>query len=259
MKIVVYGLSDVGRKRTRNEDSLLINEKLGLCLVADGMGGHSGGEFASKMASATVEEVLLNIHSDPEATVISGVNTAEADHGDRLRYAIEMASAKIYDRALYDVTLKGMGTTIVAALFHDGYAFVANVGDSRAYLIHANKMSQITTDHSLITEQLKAGFIHENEVKGHKLKNIITRSVGYQEHVEIDVRREAVHMGDKILLCSDGLSNMIEDKAIRELVVKNPLEEACKLLINKANAGGGEDNISVLIAEIVDPKGGLTA
>lgn len=255
MKVNAFGLTDVGRKRTRNEDSLLINEKLKLYLIADGMGGHSGGEYASKLASVTIEEVLCGINSDPEATVISGVNTDEADYGDRLRYAIEIASGKIYDRALFDSTLKGMGTTTVAALFHGGNLYIANVGDSRAYLSHANKLMQLTTDHSLVSEQLKAGFIGKGDVKNHKLKNIITRSVGYQEDVEIDIKKFEVHMGDKVLLCSDGLYNMVDDDEIRKIITQYPVRTACKKLVDMANANGGDDNITILLMEVLDPTG----
>lgn len=256
MKIEAHGLSDVGRKRTRNEDCFLINEDLNLYVIADGMGGHSGGEFASKMAISTIEEILQGITSDPEATVISGVNTDEADFGDRLRYAIEVASSRIYDRALYDSALKGMGTTTVASLFHEGYVYVANVGDSRAYLFHANKIKQVTKDHSLVSEQVRAGYISQKEVKGHKLRNIITRSVGYQEEVEIDVQKFDLHMGDKVLLCSDGLSNMVEDRDIEKIVAGSPIKEACKKLIDLANKNGGEDNITVLLMEVLDIVGG---
>ncbi|MDO8518684.1 MAG: Stp1/IreP family PP2C-type Ser/Thr phosphatase [Deltaproteobacteria bacterium] len=255
MKIDAFGLTDVGKKRIKNEDNFLINEKLRLYVIADGMGGHSGGEFASKLAVATIEEVISGINSDPEATVISGVNTDEADFGDRLRYAIEIASSKIYDKALFDSALKGMGTTTVAVLFHAGQVFIANVGDSRGYLFHANKMKQITTDHSLVSEQLQAGFISSGEVKGHKLKNIITRSVGYQEDVEIDIKKIEVHMGDKILLCTDGLSNMLDDEEICRIVVENPIKTACEKLIEQGNEAGGEDNITALLMEVIDPKG----
>lgn len=250
MKLASHGKTDVGKKRTRNEDAFLINDDMGLYLVADGMGGHSGGELASQMAVSSVEEVIKNLISDPEATVISGVNTEDTDLGDRLRYAIEVASGKIYDQALYDASLKGMGTTTVAALFQEGEFYIANVGDSRAYLIHANKITQITTDHSLVTEQLKAGLIKESEVKGHKLKNIITRSVGYQDQVEIDVKKIDVHMGDRVVLCSDGLSNMVEDKQIEEVVNNEPIKEACKKLVSLANENGGEDNITVIIVDV---------
>lgn len=252
MKLFAHGLSNVGRKRTRNEDAFLISDDLALYMVADGMGGHSGGEFASRMAVTTIEEVLKNLTSDPEATVISGVNTEEADFGDRLRYAVEMASGKIYDQSLYDQSLKGMGTTTVALLFHEREVYIANVGDSRAYLFHANKMKQVTTDHSLVSEQLKAGLIKESEVKGHKLKNIITRSVGYQDQVEIDLKKHDVRVGDKLLLCSDGLSNMVDDRTIGDIVIHHPVKEACQKLVDAANERGGEDNVTVVLVEVKD-------
>ncbi len=254
MKIAAFGMTDVGKKRTRNEDSFLLNEGLGLYLVADGMGGHSGGEFASRMASSTIEEVIQGINSDPEATVISGVNSEEADFGDRLRYAIEVASSRIYDRSVYDSTLKGMGTTTVAALYNEGQLYVANVGDSRAYMVHANKMIQVTVDHSLVSEQIQAGVLSKADAKKHHLKNIITRSVGYQEVVEIDIRRFDTHMGDRLILCSDGLSNMIDDEELEKIIIENPIREACKRLIERANEKGGDDNVTVVITEVLDPN-----
>ncbi|HLD45141.1 MAG TPA: protein phosphatase 2C domain-containing protein, partial [bacterium] len=133
MKIEAYGLSDVGKKRTRNEDSFLVRSDLGLYVVADGMGGHSGGEYASRLAVATIEEVISSMNTDPEATVISGVNSEETEFGDRLRYAIEVAGQKIFDQALYDPDLKGMGTTITSVILDSHWAYVANVGDSRVY------------------------------------------------------------------------------------------------------------------------------
>lgn len=252
MKIFSHGLTDVGKKRTRNEDTVLTNDNLKLYIVADGMGGHSGGEMASQMAVSTMEEVIKSINSDAEATVISGVNTDETDHGDRLKYAIQVASSRIHDRALFDQNLKGMGTTAVAAIFDDGYVYIAHVGDSRAYFFHANKMEQVTVDHSLVTEQIKAGLISEKDAKKHRLKNIITRSVGYQEEVEIDVKKISVHMGDRLLLCSDGLSNLVDDEQIQAIVNQHSLKEACELLVSQANENGGDDNVSVVLAEVND-------
>lgn len=254
MKISACAVTDVGRKRSHNEDSYLVNDELGIYVVADGMGGHSGGELASQMAVRTIEEVLQGMSADPEATVISGVNTDEADSGDKLRYAIQMASSKIFDRALYDTALKGMGTTTVAVLFENDGAYVANVGDSRAYYFHANKMEQITTDHSLVSEQVRAGVIDKAEAKKHRFRNVITRSVGYQDVVEVDVKHIEVHMGDKFLMCSDGLSNMLDDKEMEEIVVRHPIKEACRLLVDRANEKGGDDNITALLVEVIDPK-----
>lgn len=250
MKLQSFGISDIGKKRTKNEDSFLINNELKLYVVADGMGGHSGGEFASKYAVSTIEEVIQSMQSDPEATVISGVNSEDSDFGDRMRYAIEVASQKIYDQALYDPELKGMGTTVTAMLIEGDTACVANVGDSRVYLVRDGKISQITQDHSLVSEQIRAGVISEEDAKKHKLKNIITRSVGYQEEVDADIFYEKLKAKDRYILCSDGLTNLVSDETLKSVVIENPIDEACKKLVSLANEEGGDDNITVVICEI---------
>lgn len=252
MKIEAYGVSDVGKKRSRNEDSFLVSDEIQLYIVADGMGGHSGGEYASRLAVSTVEEVLLSMNSDPEATVISGVNSDETEFGDRLRYAIEVASQKIFDQALYDPDLKGMGTTITAVMVENSQAFVANVGDSRVYLQRGSIIEQKTNDHSLVNEQIQAGLISEEDAKNHKLKNIITRSVGYQEEVEIDIAKFALEKGDKLILCSDGLTNLVDDAQIYETISQNDIKASCQKLVDLANENGGDDNITVVICEIKD-------
>lgn len=252
MKVQAFGLSDIGRKRGRNEDSYLVNPELKLFMVADGMGGHSGGEFASRFAVNTIEEVIQSMNTDPEATVISGVNSDEADFGDRLRYAIQVASQKIYDQAMFDQELKGMGTTVAAIIFEKGRVCIANVGDSRVYLVRGNAIKQVTQDHSLVSEQMRAGIISENDAKKHKFKNIITRSVGYQEEVEIDLTYMDLHAGDSLLLCSDGLTNQVDDPVILETVARHGvrIEGACRELVQKANEGGGDDNITVVICRV---------
>ncbi|MBU0505978.1 MAG: Stp1/IreP family PP2C-type Ser/Thr phosphatase [bacterium] len=251
MKIEAFGLSDVGKKRTRNEDSFLVSDDLNLYVVADGMGGHSGGEYASRLAVATIEEVLSSMNTDPEATVISGVNSEETEFGDRLKYAIEVAGQKIFDQALYDPDLKGMGTTITSVLIDEKTAYVANVGDSRVYLAReGEKLEQLTQDHSLVSEQMQAGLISETDAKKHKLKNIITRSVGYQEEVEIDLKKVDIKENDKILLCSDGLTNMLDDEEINEIVLTNNVQTACRKLIKEANNNGGDDNITVVVCSL---------
>jgi protein phosphatase len=248
MKIASYGISNVGMKRGQNEDNYLVNDDLQLYVVADGMGGHLGGEFASKMAVTTVEEVVQRL-SAPEATQIRGINSLDAAFGERLRFAIKEAGRRIFDQALYDESLKGMGTTTVAALLHDGKAYVANVGDSRGYFLRNDTIEQITEDHSLVGEQVKAGIISARDAKGHRLKNIITRSVGYQEEVESDICVKDLKEGDRILLCTDGLSNLVEDGEIKSIVLENSLQEACQKLVDLANERGGDDNITVVVVQ----------
>ncbi len=247
VKVESYGMSNVGMKRFQNEDSYLINSDLGLYIVADGMGGHLGGEYASKLAVKTVEAWIERLISDPDVTQITGVNTQDADIGDQLRHAIQEASRRIYQEAISDERYQGMGTTTVATMLDGHSLYIANVGDSRAYLIRDGNIQQLTEDHSLVSEQIKAGVISEADARGHKLKNIITRSVGYQEDVEIDITIHQVKQDDKILLCSDGLSNLVEDEEIKKTVSDNDLPEACEDLIKLANSRGGDDNITVII------------
>lgn len=250
MRIQACGLSDVGKKRSKNEDCFLVRPELGLFIVADGMGGHSGGEFASRFAVNTIEEVIQSMSSDPEATVISGVNSEETDFGDRLHYAIQVASQKIYDQALFDQELRGMGTTVVALLASENRVCLANVGDSRGYLLRDGQLRQVTLDHSLVSEQMRAGLITEKDARTHRYKNIITRSVGYQEDVEIDVNYMELNVGDRFLLCTDGLTNMVTDDDIKKYMLDfKSLDELCRGLVRLANERGGDDNITVLICE----------
>ncbi len=234
MKVNVHGLSDVGKKREKNEDTLLLNEKLGLFLVADGMGGHLGGEYASGLAAKTIEEAL-------------GQST-RTDIAERFKDAIRLASKKIFEEANRNSNLRGMGTTTVAFLVHQDKVYIANVGDSRAYLIQDSKIQQLTTDHSLVNEQLRAGFITREELKHHKFKNIITRSVGFQTDVEVDLLIRDLKVGDRFFLCSDGLSNLVEDSEILKIVSKNAPKQACQKLVQLANKKGGDDNITVVVA-----------
>lgn len=249
MKLISHGITDVGKKRTRNEDCFLVNDELSLYVVADGMGGHCGGEFASRLAVSTIDEVIQSLNTDPEATIISGVNSEETDHGDRLRYAIEVASQKIYDQGLYDQQLKGMGTTTTAVIVSDGRANIANVGDSRVYLLRGGKIQQVTRDHSLISEQVRAGLLSEGDAKKHKLKNIITRSVGYQEAVEVDIFKIDLQSKDRLVMCSDGLTNMVDDEMICRTAEKGDVKDACRKLVTIANERGGEDNVTVILCE----------
>lgn len=251
MKVEAYGMSNVGMRRLQNEDSYLINDKLGLFVVADGMGGHLGGEFASKMAVSTVEEIVGKMRGgDPDATQINGVNTKGADAGNCLKHAINEAGRRIHQQALFDDTLRGMGTTTVATMVVGKSIYIANVGDSRAYLIRNRGIEQITEDHSLVSEQVRAGVLKAEDAKAHKLKNIITRSVGYQEEVDSDLTVLEPQVGDRVLMCSDGLSNLVGDEEILNIVSEEPPQGACEALVREANRRGGDDNITVLILQV---------
>lgn len=234
----------MGRKRNHNEDSLLINEALGLFVVADGMGGHAGGELASRMAVETTEAELLEGALDGDSDEASSLKEPEAL--GRLREAIDRACLTIFERSQQEPALTGMGTTLTALLLRGGQALVAHVGDSRAYLIRDGEIEQITEDHSLVNEQLKAGILTEEQAKHSPYKNIITRSVGFESHVVVDTDALAVQKGDTFLLCSDGLTNLVDDDEIVSHCMELPLEELPGALIWLANDRGGDDNITVV-------------
>lgn len=255
MRLEASGVSDVGMRREKNEDNYLISNNLGLIVVADGMGGHVGGEFASKLAVRTIEDVIHQIYEEKDQDFLNEYSIRKTDYVSQVKLAIELANERIFDEAKKNVSYKGMGTTTVLLMARNSRVYVANVGDSRAYLIRDGKIAQVTQDHSLVGEQVRAGVISQGAAREHKLKNIITRSVGFQQDVEIDVITKVPREGDKFLLCSDGLTNMVEDTEIVEVVGEHTLEEACHILVDMANARGGDDNITVVLCEVADIGG----
>lgn len=253
MKITSFGLTDTGLKREKNEDYFLLNDEMGLYIVADGMGGHQGGDYASRLAVETIEEELRRFASDPSSVVpLNGIRTAVNDYKGQLRHAVLMASHRIYASALRDKRLRGMGTTSVVILIRNNKIYLANVGDSRAYILRGREVRQLTEDHSLVQEQLKAGMISPLDARDHRLRNIITRSVGFQDEVDIDVDECFVQKDDKVILCTDGLSNMVTNDEISQIVADESVETACRRLIDLANSRGGEDNATVVIAHILE-------
>ncbi|MBI4366727.1 MAG: Stp1/IreP family PP2C-type Ser/Thr phosphatase [Deltaproteobacteria bacterium] len=241
LAFTAYGLTDVGRRRERNEDAFLIDADLQLYIVADGMGGHVGGGLASRLAVATIEEAIKPM-LEPDATL--------EEPKAILRKAIHAAGQRIFQRAAENPALKGMGTTTVALWFRDKMAYLANVGDSRGYLVRQGRIRQLTIDHSLVGEQMRAGVISETDAKSHRLKNIITRSVGFQEVVEIDLDSRMARPGDLFVLCTDGLTNMIDDQEILSVVTHNHPKDAAHQLIDLANERGGDDNITILLVQV---------
>ena len=250
MRITSCGTTDVGVKRTNNEDNYLINDELNLFVVCDGMGGHAGGEFASAIAVNTVEEVLSSMELLPEQLGVEGDDGPVELTREKLRYAIRLAGKRIFDKAKEEPEYKGMGTTALALLVEGGNAFVAHVGDSRGYLVRDGRIEQLTEDHSLVNEKIKAGLLTPEEAKNHKLKNIITRSLGYMEDVEIDIQVRAIRRGDRYVLCSDGLSNLVETGEIGEATLDFGPQESCRRLIDLACERCGDDNVTVVVARI---------
>ena len=247
---VSAGLTDVGRKRNHNEDSFLIDEELQLFVVADGMGGHAGGGTASRIAVETIDQRAA------AGSARAGTTRSRSTATSRIRRcprssaaAVERACLAIFTAAQEDPRLAGMGTTVISLLVKDDHAFFAHVGDSRAYLVRGDLIQQISEDHSLVNEQIKAGMITPEEAKHSRYKNIITRSVGFEEEVQVDVMGLVTEPGDIFVLCSDGLANMIEDREMLEVVQRAELEDVPKKLVELANERGGDDNITVIVVQ----------
>lgn len=249
LKVVSVGLTDVGRKRSHNEDSYLIDEELQLFVVADGMGGHAGGGTASRIAVETIDKELRHSRETPQDPFASRTELQDSPLPEVLRSAVERACLEIFKAAQKDERLAGMGTTVIALLHHGEHAYFAHVGDSRAYLIRGDFIQQISEDHSLVNEQIKAGMITPEEAKHSRYKNIITRSVGFEEEVQVDIMGLVSEAGDTFVLCSDGLANMLEDRELLETVRKTKLPDVPKKLVDMANDRGGDDNITVIVVQ----------
>ena len=238
------GNSDIGKKRSRNEDRFCFGEcaeNVYYAIVCDGMGGASGGQIASRMTCETVEDKIKKCYNK---------SMTERSIENLLLSAITTANVTVYDRAVSDSDLKGMGTTIVAAVSKDNNVCIAHVGDSRAYYITENKITQITKDHSLVEEMVRMGEITEEEARVHPDRHVITRAVGVTEDAEPDFFDFLLEPGAMILMCSDGLSNMIEDEDIRKILSKGgSLKKLTETLIGKANENGGKDNIAVILTK----------
>jgi len=252
MHILAWGATDVGMKRDHNEDSYLIREDLGLCVVADGMGGHAGGEMASSIAVKTIEDGVLEQKAvvEPQKGYEGAVEKSPVAR--LISDCVRKACSNIYKKAQERRELQGMGTTTIGILFHDKHAFIAHVGDSRAYLIRDGRILQLSEDHSLVNEQLRAGLITEQQAKLSRFKNIITRSVGFEEDVAVDIIAVLLKEGDCYMLCSDGLANLVKDEEIQEITSENFLRHAPELLIDLANKRGGDDNVTVVLAYVED-------
>ena len=236
-----YSVTDVGQKRRENQDYVYASEQpIGnlpnLFVLADGMGGHNAGDFASRCAvSVMVESVKRDMSFNPIKII---------------RHAIETANEQVCVQADLDPQKAGMGTTLVAVTVVGHYAYVANVGDSRLYLSDPHDIVQITRDHSWIAEMVRRGEISKEEARNHPDKNIITRAVGTGPTVRIDFFDVELEEDTRILMCSDGLSNMVGDDTIQEILLSSDnIEESAESLVALANENGGKDNISVIIVE----------
>lgn len=238
--------TDVGLKRTHNEDSFAcyepddgsIDSKGSFFVIADGMGGHAAGEVASKL---TVD-LMIDVFKAEENNDVSFF----------LKNIFIRTNAEIFRKARNTHKLNGMGTTCTAMIIKNNQAFIAHVGDSRAYIIREGKINQLTEDHSLVWEMMKAGIIDKDQIKQHPQRNVITRSMGFELSVETDIITPPLELmsGDKLILCSDGLNGMVTDEVINNVASSYKPEKACNELVKIANSNGGSDNVTLIIVKV---------
>ena len=235
MGLIAGGKTDPGEKRPNNEDAFYLDEKRGLFIVADGMGGHRAGEVASETA---IEEIKKLVRQ-------SGTLRTPDD----LQRAIDSANQAAYLKSLESPDFHGMGTTLVVAQITNGKLLLAHVGDSRAYLLGERGLERLTEDHSVIYQYIKEGRITEEEARKHPRKGGILRALGVEKFVEADTK-ELPYNGETLLLCTDGVTDMLRDEEIEEILKNNPdPRQACEQLVEKANQAGGWDNITVIVAK----------
>jgi len=251
MRVRFSGDTNIGMKRQHNEDSFLIPDFERVVVVADGMGGHASGEVASGMAVESVGEYLHATLEPPIVTWPFKLDTGLRNDTQRLVVAIKHANQRIYETSQAEESKRGMGTTIVAALFNEDRVIVAHVGDSRCYRYRRNQLIQLTEDHSLLNDYMKMKRLSGEDGARFTQKNVIVRALGMKESVQVDTLIDQPQLDDVYLLCSDGLSGMVSDQEMADLLRReSDLDRACDTLIKMANAAGGTDNITVILARI---------
>lgn len=249
-RLATAGRTDTGQVRPLNEDSWQIagesetahlwEQRGQLLVVADGMGGHAAGEVASQLAVETLYQQYYDEDDVPLPPAI------------RLERAVTEANLSVYEQAVTVDAQSGMGTTLVAAVVHEGRALIANVGDSRAYLIRDGQATQITTDHSWVAEQVKLGTITQEQAQTHAYRNLVTRCLGHRPGMQVDIFEHRLRTGDTLLLCSDGLSNQVPDSELAAVLTEQEPEQAVQTLIDTANEQGGPDNITAVVARVIE-------
>jgi serine/threonine protein phosphatase PrpC len=258
---IAFGRTDIGRRRSANEDAFLLDEALGLYVVADGMGGHSSGEVASAEAIEALHGMVMRARDALEA-----IESLPADTSTRpgsippvlqkalrtLESAVQAATYMVFSMSEANPDQRGMGTTLSALLIRGGLALTAQVGDSRVYLVRDGRAAQITEDHTLIAWQLKKGLITPEEARMSRQKNVITRAVGSRDYVQVDTNAVSIQPGDGFLLCTDGLHGYVDDREVAMLMQLAPAD-ATEQLIDLANQRGGRDNITSIAVSLASP------
>lgn len=248
MTVEIFSATDVGRARDNNEDSVALDPAVSLAVLADGMGGYNAGEVASQMLTSFITAELGRWLKET-----SNKATA-ADVKRAMDICVDNANRAIFNAANTNPRYAGMGTTLVLAVFRDEGLLLGHVGDSRAYRLRNGQLSQLTRDHSLLQEQLDAGLLTPEEAAFSNNRNLVTRAVGVEDTVMLELHQHEVQPGDLFLLCSDGLSDMLDDDALAQLLLSHPsLSEAAQALIDAANDMGGKDNIAIVLARAEGP------
>jgi protein phosphatase len=253
-KLEMAGVTDVGRKRDHNEDTIVTDPTLGLAVLADGMGGYKAGEVASALAAnVLLDEVRRGLRKRDASSVDEETGYTRASLV--IRDAINRANDSIFQAAQQQPQCQGMGTTLVSLLFHDNQVSVGHVGDSRLYRVRGEEIEQLTVDHSLMQELVDRGFYTPEEARRNVQKNLVTRAVGVDPTVNADLQEEPALPGDLYLLCSDGLSDLVDDGDIYLTLTRYGanLPEAAQRLVELANARGGTDNVSVILIRVLRP------
>ena len=252
MRAIAAGLSDVGLQREHNEDSFVVLKEYDLYVVADGMGGHRAGDVASKIATETISEFFRTTAND-DVTWPFHFDTNLSEEENRLLTGIRVANRQIFERSTRSREYHGMGTTVVGAMFSPKKRrmYIGHVGDSRCYRVRDGLIQLLTRDHSLINDYLLAMPDLTEEQKSELPKNVITRALGMQDQVVVDLQHDDPHPNDVYVLCSDGLSGMVTDEEIQKIVTTGvDIRDACRRLIQRANERGGEDNITAILIKI---------
>jgi len=247
------GLSDIGRKRQINQDYFLLNDQLNLFLVADGMGGHQAGEVASQLVVESIQKFFLTNPQLPDASDSAQADPSLSPEANRLREAIRYANQQVYQASATHRSYKGMGSTLAAVQFVDQTFIAANVGDSPIYLVHEESIETLSIPHTLVAEQSD---MHPDDlsVVGPEFQHMLTRGMGVEETVKPDICESPCFSGDRLVLCSDGLSNKVTPDEILELTLSQKAEWACESLVNLANQRGGDDNITVILLHVNTQK-----
>jgi protein phosphatase len=251
MKTEAAARTDPGPVRDNNEDCFLVDAEAGLFVVADGMGGHASGEVASAIAVDTVRDVLLGEQDPDETRLERATEEHEEAVRERLRYAMNQSSLRIRKAAVQNPTHAGMGTTLAVLLIEDEMAHISHVGDSRIYLFRADQLMRLTRDHTVVQQELDAGRLTPDLARIVPHKHILTQSVGYSGTVEPDTSTRPVFLGDVFILCSDGLTDPLDDQQLAEACRRTPVDELAEDLVQRAISAGGEDNVTVVVVALL--------